>query len=69
VNVGGDLPEERFWLSFGDVMGLSGDYFSPAAAEGGRDVTHVDDGDLGSGTLFDLGAALLEGRASGRVLG
>jgi hypothetical protein len=30
VNVGGDSPEERFWLSFGDVMALSGDYFSSA---------------------------------------
>jgi hypothetical protein len=30
VNLGGERPEERFWLSYGDVMALSGDYFSPA---------------------------------------
>jgi hypothetical protein len=29
INVGGEALDERFWLSYGDVMALSGDYFSP----------------------------------------
>jgi len=29
VNLGGDAGPQRFWLSFGDVMALSGDYFVP----------------------------------------
>jgi hypothetical protein len=29
VNVGGESAQERFWLSYGDVMALSGDYFVP----------------------------------------
>ena len=29
VNVGGDSPDERLMLSFGDVVALSGDYFAP----------------------------------------
>jgi hypothetical protein len=29
VNLGGEAPEEQFWLSYGDVMALSGDYFQP----------------------------------------
>jgi hypothetical protein len=33
VNLGGERPEERFWLSYGDVMALSGDYFSPAGGD------------------------------------
>lgn len=33
VNLGGASPQERFWLTFGDVMALSGDYFSPAAGD------------------------------------
>jgi hypothetical protein len=53
VNVGADSPDERFWLSFGDVMGLSGDYFSPGPA-GGREEVNADDDDLGAGTLFSL---------------
>jgi hypothetical protein len=30
VNVGGESPDEAFWLSFGDVVALSGDYFAGA---------------------------------------
>ena len=29
VNVGGEFADERFWLSYGDVMALSGDYLRP----------------------------------------
>jgi hypothetical protein len=29
VKVGGESAEERFWLRYGDVMALSGDYFLP----------------------------------------
>jgi hypothetical protein len=40
VNVGGAAAEEQFWLSFGDVVALSGDYFRPtgtaSAEEDGR---------------------------------
>ena len=32
VNLGGESADERFWLSFGDVMALSGDYFMPGAS-------------------------------------
>jgi hypothetical protein len=48
VNLGGEAGEERFWLSFGDVMALSGDYFTPdpwpRSGDGGR----------AAGTLFAL---------------
>jgi hypothetical protein len=29
VNVGGESAGEQFWLGYGDVMALSGDYFTP----------------------------------------
>jgi hypothetical protein len=29
VNLGGESPDQRFWLGYGDVMALSGDYFMP----------------------------------------
>ena len=29
VNIGGETVEEAFWLSFGDVVALSGDFFRP----------------------------------------
>ena len=29
VNVGGESSEEAFWLTFGDVIALSGDFFAP----------------------------------------
>ena len=32
VNLGGESPDEALWLSFGDVVALSGDYFRPAGA-------------------------------------
>ena len=31
VNAGGESPDEAFWLSFGDVVALSGDFFPPGA--------------------------------------
>jgi hypothetical protein len=36
VNVGGEGADERFDLSFGDVVALSGDYFRPAGSRGAR---------------------------------
>ena len=33
VNVGGDGTDERFDLTFGDVVALSGDYFRPGFAQ------------------------------------
>lgn len=45
VNLGGDAPDERFWLTFGDVVALSGDFFPP----GGRTETEV------GPSLFALG--------------
>ena len=32
VDIGGDAPDERFVLSFGDVVALSGDYFRPTGS-------------------------------------
>ena len=34
VNAGGESPEEALWLSFGDVVALSGDYFRPRDSPG-----------------------------------
>ena len=34
VNLGGESAQERFWLGYGDVMALSGDYFTPAPPPG-----------------------------------
>jgi hypothetical protein len=50
VNAGGECPEEAFWLTFGDVVALSGDYFRPdavfaLAAVPGRGGTRVDTSD------------------------
>ena len=55
VNVGGESAGERFWLGYGDVMALSGDYFRPDLSVGSRDDRHGDGDDLGAGTLFGLG--------------
>ncbi len=32
VNVGGESADEQFWLTFGDVVALSGDFFRPGDA-------------------------------------
>lgn len=53
VNVGGESAGERFWLGYGDVMALSGDYFSPDLSGGRPDAGDGDD--LAAGTLFGLG--------------
>lgn len=58
VNLGGELPEEQLWLTFGDVVALSGDFFRP----GDPSVTAVQHegaapcglGARCSGTLFSL---------------
>gem|GEM_PF-2352804 len=54
VNVGGGSSREQFWLSFGDVVALSGDYFMPGPARrSSRREGHADAGeDLA--TLFSL---------------
>ena len=36
VNLGGDALDERFLLTFGDVVALSGDYFRPDGSRGAR---------------------------------
>ncbi len=56
VNVGGESAEERFLLSFGDVVALSGDFFPPGAAPitaSGRGQVDRPDAD-GAGRLFSL---------------
>ncbi|HEV2775537.1 MAG TPA: hypothetical protein VGV90_08100, partial [Solirubrobacteraceae bacterium] len=53
VNVGGTCAQEQFWLSFGDVMALSGDYFRPGPSASSRDDSHADPGDHVA-TLFSL---------------
>ena len=53
VNLGGTSAPEQFWLSFGDVMALSGDYFRPGPSASSRDDSHADAGDR-IATLFSL---------------
>ena len=53
VNVGGTSAQEALWLSFGDVMALSGDYFRPGPSATSRDDSHADAGEH-IGTLFSL---------------
>lgn len=53
VNLGGASPQEQFWLGFGDVMALSGDYFRPGPSGTSRDDGDADGGDH-IGTLFSL---------------
>lgn len=53
VNVGGASAHEQLWLSFGDVMALSGDYFRPGPSASSRDDSDADAGDH-IGTLFSL---------------
>jgi hypothetical protein len=53
VNVGGASAHEQFWLSFGDVMALSGDYFGPGPSASSRDDSRFGAGDH-TGTLFSL---------------
>ncbi|MGH3779930.1 MAG: hypothetical protein ACRDRO_04665 [Pseudonocardiaceae bacterium] len=59
VNVGGESAEERFLLSFGDVVALSGDYFrphgSPTSGLEDRQAARPEAG--GSGRLFSLACA------------
>lgn len=67
VNLGGDSPEERLVVSFGDVVALSGDYFYPTAEPLlDPDPAAYAPGPLASGGLFHL--AGVPGR-SGRALG
>src|SRR5437763_1048932 len=58
VNVGGESPAEAFWLTFGDVVAVSGDYFRPGA--GGLFTVARVDGRSGTrvGTRDELIAAL-----------
>ncbi|MDP1846664.1 MAG: hypothetical protein Q8K79_02640 [Solirubrobacteraceae bacterium] len=53
VNVGGTTAQAQFWLGFGDVMALSGDYFRPGPSAGRRDDSHADGGEH-IATLFSL---------------
>ncbi|MGH4006012.1 MAG: hypothetical protein ACRDSO_18120 [Pseudonocardiaceae bacterium] len=63
VNVGGESAEERFLLSFGDVVALSGDYFrphgSPTSGPEHRQAARPEAD--GSGRLFSLACAPGEG--------
>jgi hypothetical protein len=54
VNLGGESADERFWLGYGDVMALSGDYFRPGVSlQCGIDLP-VNRDALKSGELFSL---------------
>lgn len=61
VNLGGESAQERFWLGYGDVMALSGDYFRPEAS---LDVAARDGRDHLAGSLF--GQARVPGQAGTR---
>jgi hypothetical protein len=56
VNVGGESADEAFWLSFGDVVALSGDFLRPGvAATTGLDHGRFDKSQGAvTGRLFDL---------------
>jgi hypothetical protein len=54
VNLGGDSPDERFWLGYGDVMALSGDYFTPQPAAWTRDHRRAGGDALVADDLFGL---------------
>jgi hypothetical protein len=54
VNLGGESAEERFWLGYGDVMALSGDYFSPAPPLANADDAQVNGDAVVAGELFSL---------------
>jgi hypothetical protein len=54
VNVGGEWPQERFWLGYGDVMALSGDYFTPRPPAWVRDHNRADGDALAADDLFGL---------------
>jgi len=55
VNLGGEFAEERFYLGYGDVMALSGDYLrpEPSVALAGEDARANPDA-LVAGNLFSL---------------
>ncbi|MGH3776411.1 MAG: hypothetical protein ACRDRR_11875 [Pseudonocardiaceae bacterium] len=59
VNVGGESAEERFLLSFGDVVALSGDYFRPhGSPTSGLEHRQAAGPEAdGSGRLFSLACA------------
>ncbi len=59
VNVGGESAEERFLLSFGDVVALSGDFFRPhgSSPSGPEDCQAARPEGDGSGRLFSLARA------------
>jgi hypothetical protein len=59
VNVGGESAEERFLLSFGDVVALSGDYFRPhGSPTSGLECWQAARPEAdGSGRLFSLARA------------
>lgn len=54
VNLGGESAKERFWLSYGDVMALSGDYFIPESSHGSGDDPPANGDALVAGKLFSL---------------
>ncbi|MGH3983501.1 MAG: hypothetical protein ACRDST_12670, partial [Pseudonocardiaceae bacterium] len=59
VNVGGESAEERFLLSFGDVVAWSGDYFRPhGSPTSGLEYWQAARPEAdGSGRLFSLACA------------
>jgi len=67
VNVGGEPVEERFFLSFGDVVSLSGDFFRPdgsATSDPSPRPGRTPEAEV-SGRLFSLAAAA--GQAGTRI--
>lgn len=67
VNLGGESPDNAFWLSFGDVVALSGDFFRPGDAPGADPDSWQNrrsEGEV-SGRLFAL--ARLQGQGGTRT--
>jgi hypothetical protein len=54
VNLGGESAQERFWLSYGDVMALSGDHFTPEPSPGSGDDADANGDVLAADDLFSL---------------
>ena len=67
VNLGGESPEKRLWLTFGDVVGLSGDFFRPCDDSTTGLFSRRPTGVAGSSSVSLFGLARVPGDAGTRL--